>query len=51
VKISWDSTMARSPIGNFERWVSRPEAGVFIALITSVVALGGTVMGLKEKSR
>jgi hypothetical protein len=51
VKISWDSTMARSPIGNFERWVSRPEAGVFIALITSVVTLGGTVLGLKEKSR
>lgn len=51
VKISWDSTMARSPIGNFERWVSRPEAGVFIALITSVVSLAGTVMGLKEKSR
>ncbi len=51
VKVAWDSTMARSPIGNFERWVSRPEAGVFIALLCSMIALGGTVMGLKEKAR
>ncbi len=27
VKLSWDSTMARSPIGNFERWVSSPAIG------------------------
>jgi hypothetical protein len=49
VKLSWDSTMARSPIGNFERWVSSPSPGVFIALLMSVMTLGGTLMGLKEK--
>lgn len=49
VKLSWDSTMARSPIGNFERWVSSPSPGVFIALLMSLMTLAGTLMGLKEK--
>jgi hypothetical protein len=51
VKLSWDSTMARSPIGNFERWVSSPSPGVFIALLMSLMTLGGTLMGLREKPR
>ncbi len=51
IKLALDTTMARSPIGNFERWVSSPSAGVYIALMMSVVMLGGTLMGLKEKPR
>lgn len=51
VKLSWDSTMARSPVGNYERWVSSPSPGVFIAMLTSVVTLAGTLLGLKEKPR
>ncbi len=51
IKLALDTTMARSPIGNFERWVSSPSAGVYIALLMSVVMLGGTLMGLKEKPR
>jgi hypothetical protein len=51
IKLALDTTMARSPIGNFERWVSSPSAGVYIALLMSVVMLAGTLMGLKEKPR
>lgn len=51
IKLALDTTMARSPIGNFERWVSSPSAGVYIALLMSVMMLGGTLMGLKEKPR
>lgn len=49
VKLALDTTLARSPIGNFERMVSSPSAGVFIAILTSLVTLGGTLMGLREK--
>jgi hypothetical protein len=51
IKLALDTTMARSPIGNFERYVSSPSAGVVIALLMSVVMLAGTLMGLKEKPR
>lgn len=51
IKLALDTTMARSPIGNFERWVSSPSAGVYIALLMSVMMLAGTLMGLKEKPR
>ncbi len=51
IKLALDTTMARSPIGNFERWVSSPSAGVYIALMMSVMMLAGTLMGLKEKPR
>ena len=49
MKLSLDTTMARSPIGNSERWISSPSAGVVIALVMSVMTLAGTLMGLKEK--
>lgn len=51
IKLALDTTMARSPIGNFERWVSSPSAGVYIALLMSVLMLAGTLLGLKEKPR
>ena len=49
VKVSLDTTVARSPIGNFERSVSQPAFGVFVGLLMSLVTLGGTLLGLKEK--
>lgn len=49
IKLSWDSRLARSPVGNFDMYISKPSLGVFLSLLTSVVALGGTLMGLKEK--
>jgi hypothetical protein len=49
IKLSWDSRLARSPVGNFDMYLSKPSIGVFLSLLTSVVALGGTLMGLKEK--
>lgn len=49
IKVSWNGTIVRAPVGNFEVAVSKPVIGVFIALVTSVVALGGTLMGFKEK--
>lgn len=49
IKLSWDSRMAKSPIGNFDMYISKPAFGVFITLLTSIVALAGTLMGLKEK--
>jgi hypothetical protein len=49
VKLAWDSTIARSPVGNFEMWASKPSFGVFVAMIAASAALGGTLMGLREK--
>ncbi|MHB8877629.1 MAG: hypothetical protein ACYC8T_28390, partial [Myxococcaceae bacterium] len=49
VKLSWDSRLAKSPVGNFDMYISKPSFGVFISVITSLLALGGTLMGLKEK--
>ena len=49
IKLSWDSTLARSPIGNYDMWTSKPSIGVFVALLLSIVALFGTLLGLREK--
>ncbi len=51
IRLALDRTMARSPIGNLEVWVSSPSAGVIIALVMSIVMLAGTLMGLREKQR
>ncbi len=45
---SLDTTTARSPVGNFEMWVSKPSFGLILAFLAGIVALAGTVMGLKE---
>jgi hypothetical protein len=47
-RLSWDSTPARAPIGNYEVWVSRPALGLALAFLAGVAAAGGTVFGLKE---
>jgi hypothetical protein len=48
---STDRTMARSPIGNFDMWASKPSFGVIFAIISGGVACFGTIAGLKETSR
>ena len=44
---SLDTTAARSPVGNFEMWVSKPSFGLILAFLAGIVAAAGTVMGLK----
>lgn len=49
IKLAVNTTKARALYGNEEVWVSKPGAGVVLAVLTSIVALGGTLMGLREK--
>lgn len=49
IKISWDGTMVPSIDGNVEAPISKPDVGVYAALMSSLLALGGTLMGLKEQ--
>ncbi|GMU62871.1 MAG: hypothetical protein AMXMBFR34_46340 [Myxococcaceae bacterium] len=51
VKMSWDSTMVRSPIGNFDMWASKPSFGVIFGFMAGVVGTLGTVGGLKDLGR
>lgn len=48
MQAAWDPTLARSPIGNYEIWVSKPTFGVIFALLAAIVAIAGTVLGLKD---
>lgn len=49
IKISWDGTMVPSIDGNIEVPVSKPDVGVYSALMSAILALGGTLMGLKDQ--
>ena len=49
IKLSVNTLKARALYGNEEVWTSKPGAGVILAVLTSIVALGGTLMGLREK--
>jgi hypothetical protein len=51
VKMSWDSTVVKSPVGNFDMWASKPTFGVIFGFMAGVVGALGTVAGLKELSR
>lgn len=51
MKTAWDPTLARSPIGNYEVWVSKPVFGLFLALIAAIVSIVGTIFGLKDVGR
>jgi cytochrome b561 len=51
MRLSWDSTLARSPIGNYEMWVSKPTFGVILAFFAALVACLGTFLGLKDTGR
>lgn len=49
--LSWDPTLARSPIGNYEVWVSKPAFGLILALLAGITSIVGTIFGLKEVGR
>jgi hypothetical protein len=51
VRLSWDSTLVRAPIGNLEVWASKPTFGVIFCLMATGVSGLGTVLGLKELGR
>jgi hypothetical protein len=36
-------------VGNFEMPVSRPTIGVFLALMSSLLGLGGTLLSLQQR--
>ncbi|MBX5482887.1 MAG: hypothetical protein IRZ16_13755 [Myxococcaceae bacterium] len=49
IKISTDDRMTAALIGNQMVPASKPSFGVYLALLMEMVALAGTLMGLKEK--
>jgi hypothetical protein len=49
IKISWIGQQVPADIGNEMVPLSSPSAGVFLALLSSIVSMAGTLMGLKEK--
>ena len=49
IKVAWDPTRTKSPIGNAEMWASSPSVGVVLALLFSIATVGGSLLGLKEK--
>lgn len=49
IKVAWDPTRTRSPVGNAEMWASSPSIGVVLALLFSFAAVAGTLLGLRDK--
>jgi hypothetical protein len=49
IKLFVNTQKARALYGNEEVWVSKPGVGVLLALVTSIAAFAGTLMGLREK--
>lgn len=49
MKLSYDGQQVPALIGNSMVAVSSPSFGVYLALLTQLVALAGTLLGLKEK--
>ncbi|MDQ3263570.1 MAG: hypothetical protein M3Y59_07925, partial [Myxococcota bacterium] len=49
IKLSWDGTLVPSLDGNVQQPISKPDVGVYSALMSALLALGGTLMGLKEQ--
>ncbi|HZI11103.1 MAG TPA: hypothetical protein VE153_12005 [Myxococcus sp.] len=50
IKVSSDTTRVPTPIGNAEMMNSSPSIGVFIAVLGALAALGGSILGLRNKS-
>ncbi|GHG85588.1 hypothetical protein GCM10012319_42280 [Comamonas sp. KCTC 72670] len=50
IKVSSDTTMVPTPIGNSEMMNSSPSFGVYVAVLSAVATLGGTLLGLKGQS-
>lgn len=49
IKISWDGTLLPSIDGNIRVPASKPDIGVYSALVSAILALGGTLMGLRDQ--
>jgi hypothetical protein len=49
IKLAVDTTKTRASFGNEEVWASKPGFGVLLAVLTSIAAFAGTLMGLREK--
>lgn len=49
--MSWDPTLAHSPIGNYQVWVSKPAFGLILALLAGITSVVGTIFGLKDVGR
>lgn len=50
IKLSWNSTLVPASVGLENIWTSKPGIGAWAALPASVVALLGTLLGMKGKS-
>ncbi|QSQ14700.1 hypothetical protein JY572_00990 [Myxococcus landrumensis] len=50
IKVSSDTTLVPSPIGNSEMMNSSPSFGVFIGLLGAIAALIGAFLGLKSRN-
>jgi hypothetical protein len=50
IKLAVNTLKARALYGNEEVWTSKPGVGVILALLSTIVAFLGTLMGLREKS-
>ncbi|MBJ6763990.1 hypothetical protein JGU66_24725 [Myxococcaceae bacterium JPH2] len=50
MKLASDTARVPTPMGNTEMMNSSPSMGVFLAVLGALAALGGTLMGLKDKS-
>lgn len=50
IKVSSDTTLVPSPIGNSEMMNSAPSFGVFIGLLGAIAALIGAFLGLKTRN-
>lgn len=51
LRLSWDSTEVPSPIGNYQMWRSSPSIGAWVGLGGAIVAMVGSLLGLREKAR
>ena len=51
MKLAWDSTPAKSLIGNYEVWVSKPSFGLILAVLAGITSIVGTIFGLKDVGR
>jgi hypothetical protein len=48
IKLSWDSTLAQSSVGNYQVWVSKPAFGLIFGVLASIASIVGTIFGLKD---
>lgn len=49
IKLSWNGTKVHAVEGNTLKPISAPDMGVFLAIVSSILSLGGTLLGLKDK--